>query len=820
MSLRNLILTCHYNGVFTTNSPDGFSFSNTDTYAFKIHVNSDFSHLKDRMEKKLTRSVSEIFYRHPTLIEDERTIFYLMTPIRNDEDVIAMFRCHTMFDNLHTIELYVRLIDNPETFPTQETQSHCYGYSQTSNDEPTQNNLPFIPNEEVGEASDDDIQEAKMQDIFGDSDDEDNEDMDVTPIRAQPISLYNPPTHMQNICDENDNTTSVFENATQNHVGEEIEVGIEFDDKDACVFALQHWHITHSVDYWVYKSDNKRYVIKCKKQDCGFKCRASLRKRSSKWVIGKLSGAHTCSSTSMAQDHRKLSSEMASHSIRELVNTDASLKVKVIIAHILEKYGYIISYKKAWIAKCKAVESLFGNWETSYNDLPQWLLVMKTFLPGTIIDLETLPVISNEGYQLSGKRIFHRLFWAFRPCIRGFAYCKPIVQVDGTWLYGKYRGTLLMAVAQDGNANIFPIAFALVEGETKEAWSFFLRNLRLHVTPQPNLCLISDRHESIKSAYNNPENGWLQPTSSHVYCIRHIAQNFMREIKDKALRKKLVNMGYALTEATFNYYRGEIRKTNIEASNWIDNIPREKWARAFDGGQRWGHMTSNLAETINSVLKATRNLPITALVQSTYYRMGSLFGKRGHKWTKMLSSGKVFTDGCNKGMAEEVAKANTHNVMQFDRERFCFMVQERTNYNDGRPTGTFRVDLRSRFCDCGKFQAFHLPCSHVIAACSSIRQDYTIHIPEVFKVLSVFKVYQESFLGLPHEDNWPKYEGFTLCHDDSMRRNKKGRPHSTRIRTEMDDAEKEQRRCGICREIGHMRRKCPNVAGPSNRPTR
>ncbi|CAK8565291.1 unnamed protein product [Lathyrus sativus] len=238
MSQRNVILTCHYNSVFSTNSPDGFSFSNTDTYAVKIHVNSDFFHLKDRMEKKLTRSVEEIFYRHPTLNEDERTIFYLMTPIRNDEDVIAMFRCHTMFGNLHTIELYVRLLDNPETFPTQETQSHCYGYSQTSDDEPKQNNFPFIPNEEVGEASDDDIQEVRMQDIFGDSDDEDNEDMVVTPIRAQPISLYNPPAHMQNIYDEHDDTTSVFGNATQNHVGDEIEIGMEFENKEACVFAL------------------------------------------------------------------------------------------------------------------------------------------------------------------------------------------------------------------------------------------------------------------------------------------------------------------------------------------------------------------------------------------------------------------------------------------------------------------------------------------------------------------------------------------------------------------------------------------------------
>ena len=40
-----------------------------------------------------------------------------------------------------------------------------------------------------------------------------------------------------------------------------------------------------------------------------------------------------------------------------------------------------------------------------------------------------------------------------------------------------------MAVAQDGNNNIFPIAFALVEGEIGGAWIFFLNNLRTNVAP-------------------------------------------------------------------------------------------------------------------------------------------------------------------------------------------------------------------------------------------------------------------------------------------------------------------------------------------------
>ena len=77
----------------------------------------------------------------------------------------------------------------------------------------------------------------------------------------------------------------------------------------------------------------------------------------------------------------------------------------------------------------------------------------------------------------------------------------------------------------------------------------------------------------------------------------------MLHIKDKTLRKKVVNAGYALAEPSFRNYREEIWLAKSEAFKWIDNIPVEKWTRAFDNGQRWGHMTTNLVESLNSVFK-------------------------------------------------------------------------------------------------------------------------------------------------------------------------------------------------------------------------
>lgn len=56
---------------------------------------------------------------------------------------------------------------------------------------------------------------------------------------------------------------------------------------------------------------------------------------------------------------------------------------------------------------------------------------------------------------------------------------------------------------------------------------------------------------------------------------------------------------------------------------------------------------------------------------------------------------------------EDVGKSNTHQVEQFDRERFTFSSCETTNYGEERPKGAFKVDLQAGWCDCGRFQALH-----------------------------------------------------------------------------------------------------------------
>ena len=165
-----------------------------------------------------------------------------------------------------------------------------------------------------------------------------------------------------------------------------------------------------------------------------------------------------------------------------LVKANPSVPIKNLIAKIKNLHGYTITYRKDWLGKQKALALAFGDWEQSYNDLPRWLEAVKESNPGTIVQYIVSPCMV-DGVQENSCYTLDRVFWSFKPCIDGFNFCKPIVQVDGTFLTGRYHGTLLTAIAQDGNRNIFPLAFATIEGETREALIWFFQLLQQYVTP-------------------------------------------------------------------------------------------------------------------------------------------------------------------------------------------------------------------------------------------------------------------------------------------------------------------------------------------------
>ncbi|KAG5048747.1 hypothetical protein JHK85_009850 [Glycine max] len=136
-------------------------------------------------------------------------------------------------------------------------------------------------------------------------------------------------------------------------------------------------------------------------------------------------------------------------------------------------------------------------------------------------------------------------------------------------------------------------------------------------------------------------------------------------------------------------------------------------------------MTTNLIESINLVLKKSRNMLIGALVKPTFVRCNALFNKKGREVTTILASGQVYKEVQNKIIEDALRKENTHNFIEFDLHNTRFLVQETTNLREVRLTGDFKVKLDERWCDCDKFQKLHMPCSHVVATLSPTLIEHT-----------------------------------------------------------------------------------------------
>lgn len=119
-----------------------------------------------------------------------------------------------------------------------------------------------------------------------------------------------------------------------------------FRTKEECVRAIKRIHMDNSADT-VKRTDSRRYVIEWRNILCKFRLVASHRKRSDSWEIAYVDPPHSCITTNVVHDHWKLSAELICQDILSLVNKDPSVNVSIVISHIVTRYNYTPSYKKA-----------------------------------------------------------------------------------------------------------------------------------------------------------------------------------------------------------------------------------------------------------------------------------------------------------------------------------------------------------------------------------------------------------------------------------------------------------------------------------------
>ena len=114
----------------------------------------------------------------------------------------------------------------------------------------------------------------------------------------------------------------------------------------------------------------------------------------------------------------------------------------------------------AYRARKKGQANIVGEYEEQYSLLPRYAAEIRRCNSGNTVKLQL------------NDHVFERLYICFEALRKGFlAGCRPFISLDGCFLKGPFGGQLLVAVGRDGNNQMFPIAWAVVEVEKTDTWT-------------------------------------------------------------------------------------------------------------------------------------------------------------------------------------------------------------------------------------------------------------------------------------------------------------------------------------------------------------
>ena len=420
-----------------------------------------------------------------------------------------------------------------------------------------------------------------------------------------------------------------------------------------------------------------------------------------------------------------------------------------------------------------------------------------------------------------------------------FKHCRPVISVDGKFLTGQFKGTLLVAKAHDANDRLVPLAFALVTTENNDNWEWFMNLVRTKcIEAQREVCVISDRHQGILNAVEIEIPGHARV--HHRWCMRHFVSNFYRACNSKELSDDLKDCCLAFTERHFArlYNRLLTLTTSAGGQEFLHRHESQvhKWARAFDeGGRRYGDMTSNMAECFNNVIKGVRALPVTAIVQYTFDKLNVYFQKYSEETDDQIA-GKTITNKkykyppeVDKWVSHQSRKSESQTAQCFDNDEWIYQVNEPGGTTVGgvqHGGRACKVMLKKGECSCQRPQLLHLPCSHLRTAGRirkvKVKEVGPVRVSE-YSIEATKHTWASRFHPYFDQSQWPEYHGIQVWPDLDLKVNTRGRRKTKRFRNDMDawgagglrewgsqhfQEPRASARCGGCNGDGHNTRGC------------
>ncbi|KAK9986881.1 hypothetical protein SO802_031832 [Lithocarpus litseifolius] len=445
------------------------------------------------------------------------------------------------------------------------------------------------------------------------------------------------------------------------------------------------------------KNDLQRVRVVCQ-EGCKFVAYLTKLPREKSYQLRTLTLEHTCS---RSYKNPRCSSSYIGKKLMKKVKRQPNIKLKDIQDAIHDKYTLNISAAKASRARDKPREYVDGVYTQQYNQLWEYCKELRRASPGSTI-------------------LMKAIHW--------FG-CRPFIGLDACHLKNKSGGQLITAVCRDPNEEYFPLAYVVVEAETKDSWTWFINLLLADISQNKRWVFMSDQQKGLVQTFID---NW--PQYEHRICCKHLYNNFRKNHPSVLIREMFWRAAKATYKEEFDRVMDELKGIDADAHSWLDAHSTKKWAKhMFSEDALTDIIVNNMCESFNSrILKFRSKLIISMLECIKLYLMTRFQDNR----EKIL---RVESNICAK-----VLKRLHKEKVATSRWLACWAGQTQFEVKNGLQS--FTVDLATTHCSCRKWDISGIPCAHAITCIFFNRQDVEQYVHPCYHV-STYKACYEPIIA-------------------------------------------------------------------------
>ncbi|GJU06213.1 transposase, MuDR, plant [Tanacetum coccineum] len=373
-----------------------------------------------------------------------------------------------------------------------------------------------------------------------------------------------------------------------------------------------------------------------------------------------------------------------------------------------------------------------------------------------------------------GKNYFSRFYVCFKGLKEGWLQgCRRVIGIDGCFLKTICKGELLSAVVRDGNNQIYPIAWVVVNVENKENWIWVLLKLQ------------NRNKEAIAIAENTRPTKGTKTEGK----LRVVIEWKYTEVQYRNLFWKAAKATYP---TRFEKVMKEIQSIKKEAYKHLMDRQPKSWSSAyFTIDKACDAMENGISKYFNALIVDARRRPIINMLEDIRIFCMERLQKMREKHEKW-----------NDGICPNIRK-------KLEKYKDLYRFEVRNGYEG------FKVDERARICSYRGWKLSGIPCEHGIASIYFLHRDPENYVSAWYNKDVFVNAYNHFIEGMNEMDQWS-----STAYQKPLPPIKKrmpGRPPHKRKRDAMKDDKNRTRisrkgqlnHCTLCKKTRHNQKACP-----------